>query len=190
MLVLYRTGRQAHALEIYQRTRAHLASELGLEPGPALKTLQAQILEQEQGLVATSIPAAIPANRPIPNPPTVTLGRAPEIEAVCRALQDQHIRLLTLVGPGGVGKTRLALEVAHALRSHMPDGVGWVELAGVSAPRTSARRSCARLRSCPRHRRSARAEALTRFLGRLSDSLLVVDNFEHVLASRPSCSPS
>ena len=50
--------------------------------------------------MTTSIPAAIPANRPIPNPPTVTLGRAPEIEAVCRALQDQHIRLLTLVGTG------------------------------------------------------------------------------------------
>lgn len=47
MLVLYRAGRQAQALEIYQRTRAHLASELGLEPGPALKTLQAEIREGE-----------------------------------------------------------------------------------------------------------------------------------------------
>ena len=181
MLVLYRTGRQAHALEIYQRTRAHLASELGLEPGPALKTLQAQILEQEQGLVTTSIPAAIPANRPIPNPPTVTLGRAPEIEAVCRALQDQHIRLLTLVGPGGVGKTRLALEVAHALRSHMPDGVGWVELAGVSRPEDVGATIVRALAVVPTPGERP-AEALTRFLA-AKRLLLVVDNFEHVLAA-------
>lgn len=181
MLVLYRTGRQADALEIYQRARAHLASELGLEPGPALKTLQAQILEQEQGLVATSIPAAIPANRPIPSPPTVTLGRAPEIEAVCHALQDQRTRLLTLVGPGGVGKTRLALEVAHALRSHMPDGVAWVELAGVSRPEDVGATIVRALAVVPAPGERA-VEALTRSL---SDKrlMLVVDNFEHVLAA-------
>jgi DNA-binding SARP family transcriptional activator/DNA-binding beta-propeller fold protein YncE len=50
MLALYRSGRQANALDTYQRTRTHLAAELGLEPGPALKALQAQILEQSPAL--------------------------------------------------------------------------------------------------------------------------------------------
>ena len=69
MTALYRAGRQAEALDAYQRTRAHLAAELGLEPGPALRTLQAEILEQSPTLeLATGAPGGAPAPEPLAAP--------------------------------------------------------------------------------------------------------------------------
>ena len=120
MLALYRCGRQADALEVYQRARAHLAEELGLEPGPALKALQTQILEQAPSLAAGRRGAAavgvVRASRALrlPLPPTPTIGREREIEEVSGLLVDPDVRLVTLAGPGGVGKTRLALAAARA----------------------------------------------------------------------------
>ena len=79
MLALYRSGRQADALAVYQRARTRLADELGLEPGPALRALQAQVLEQaerlELGAVATELPAWT-AKAPLPAPATSTIGRS------------------------------------------------------------------------------------------------------------------
>ena len=125
MVALYRSGRQAEALEVYQRIRAHLAEELGLEPGPALRSLQVQILAQTDELDAGGAPRATVAlgDRPtpsaagnprpapvsrseIPLPPTGTIGREAEIAAVTRLLREPGVRLVTLTGPGGVGKTR------------------------------------------------------------------------------------
>ena len=174
MLALYRAGRQAHALEVYQRTRAHLAGQLGLEPGPALRILQAQILEHDPALHAAGQrePAAsadvhaedarLELGRraaSLPLPTTTTIGRAQEVESVCALLGGGDARLVTLTGPGGVGKTRLALSVAHAIGSAFPDarpvessladGARWVELPGWLDRRTSLRRSCARSGSRP-----------------------------------------
>ena len=196
MTALYRSGRQADALEVYQRTRTHLAEELGLEPGPALKTLQGEILDQDASLAA-GVPSAPTPARPVesdvlpesaalglsplaarlPVPPTPTIGRRQDVETVSGLLLNPAVRLVTLVGPGGVGKTRLALTVARMLDA--PDGVYWVELAGVVRP-DDVVFALARALGVPAGDAQRTRDALCLFLGR-SDSLLVIDNFEHVL---------
>ena len=204
MLALYRAGRQAHALEVYQRTRAHLAGQLGLEPGPALRILQAQILEHDPALHAAGQrePAAsadvhaedarLELGRraaSLPLPTTTTIGRAQEVESVCALLGGGDARLVTLTGPGGVGKTRLALSVAHAIGSAFPDarpvessladGARWVELAGVARSEDVASTVVRALGLTPR-RGETTTEALRDYLA-TKRLLLVVDNFEHVL---------
>jgi predicted ATPase/Tfp pilus assembly protein PilF len=179
MLALYRSGRQGEALEVYHQIRRHLASELGLEPGPDLQALQAQILEHERSLQSDGTAWRSGVSGSLPRVPTRTIGRAHEIEAVCEAVRDRHTPLLTLVGPGGVGKTRLALEAAHALRSSMPDGVCWIELAGV-ADAEEVGAAIARALSVVTAPGESTVGALKRFLA-VKRLVLVVDNFEHVL---------
>lgn len=153
MLALYRSGRQADALEVYQRTRTRLAGELGLEPGPELKQLQAEILDQA-GVLDPTIRTERPGELDdrdsgrggrlaagqsrlgvLPVPPTPTIGRQREIAKVVSLLEEPDVRLVTLPGPGGVGETRLAL-AARARSSHR-SAVG---RAGSSLPAWPARR--------------------------------------------------
>jgi predicted ATPase len=177
-------------LDVYQRARVHLAEELGLEPGSALKKLQMQILEQAPGLQASPHPghdterlfaasAAADGRSVPPRPQTPLIGREEELVAVCRLLAGPDARLVTLTGPGGVGKTRLALEVIRALESSFHDGVGWVELAGVGRPDDVGSTVTRALAVTPLPGESPR-QALRRYLaGRRL--LLAIDNFEHVL---------
>jgi predicted ATPase/DNA-binding SARP family transcriptional activator len=126
MLALYRDGRQADALVAYQRARAVLAGELGLEPGEELRELERAVLRQE-------VPPSAP--RPAHNLParlTSFLGREPELAALDQLLAGA--RLVTLTGPGGVGKTRLATEFAAGVAERFPDGVWLAELAGLADP--------------------------------------------------------
>ena len=168
MLALYRSGRQADALDAYQHARVRLADELGLEPGLALKALQTQILEQASSLEAPSdgessgrvkLPASgnhgraaaaevsgrDPAARPptrLPVPVTPFLGRARELADVTSALRREETRMLTLTGAGGSGKTRLALRAAEASRSDYPDGVWFVAFADITDPELIAPTIC------------------------------------------------
>jgi predicted ATPase/DNA-binding SARP family transcriptional activator len=185
MLALYRSGRQADALEVYGRTRTYLAADLGLEPGPALKTLQAQILEHAASLAMSagidSAQLARPGATAPPAPPTPTIGRERELEDVSLLLGRADVRLVTLTGPGGVGKTRLALAVAHPLGLSSPDGVCWVELAGVSQSGDVGSTIARALAVAPLQGESAEG-ALRRYLAS-KELLLVIDNFEHVLGA-------
>jgi predicted ATPase/DNA-binding SARP family transcriptional activator len=196
MLALYRAGRQAEALEIYQRTRTHLADQLGLEPGPALKELQTQILGQAPTLdamagtgrsagrgghqgVHADRPAAKPEAPDPPVPATPIIGREQEIAKVVSRLENPDVRLVTIIGPGGVGKTRLALAVTRALGASFADGVCWIELAGVAAPEDVAAAIARALAVAPLPGEDAEA-AIRRYLaGR--HMLLAADNFEHVI---------
>lgn len=137
MLALYRSARQGDALEVYQRTRAHLAEELGLEPGPALKALQAQILEQARELEPPTdrdvqaqcdsprtnlrhvdSPRRHELERADPLSPRF-VGYARELDAL-EALLERTLRhsggVALLAGEAGMGKSRLADELASIAR--------------------------------------------------------------------------
>jgi predicted ATPase/DNA-binding SARP family transcriptional activator len=176
MLALYRDGRQAEALDVFRRTREYLAEELGLEPGPALRAMQEQILRQDEGLAGAPEPAARPR---IPVPATATVGRRADIEEVAGRLRGGGERLITLVGPGGVGKTRVAMEASRALGDAFPDGVHFVPLAAVAEPMDVAA-ATARALSVHLMPRETPREGLCRFL-EAKRTLLVLDNFEHVI---------
>jgi DNA-binding SARP family transcriptional activator len=114
MLALYRCGRQAEATRVFHDTRSRLVEELGIEPGPALRALLQRILEQDPALDPSSPVRAKDGDRPRHNLPaerTSFIGRERELEQVSSLLRD--VRVLTLTGAGGSGKTRLALRVGR-----------------------------------------------------------------------------
>jgi DNA-binding SARP family transcriptional activator len=130
MLALYRSGRQAEALDAYRQARRTLVGELGIEPGHELQALEQAILRQD---VALALPAAR-AKSNIPAPLTPLVGRRLELAALTALLRSRDARLLTLTGPGGTGKSRLAVEGAWELVSDFGDGVCFVDLASIADP--------------------------------------------------------
>ncbi|HET9139116.1 BTAD domain-containing putative transcriptional regulator [Actinophytocola sp.] len=136
---LYRAGRASEALDSYADLRRRLDEELGLDPGPELAAVHQAILEQDPELAARPVrgPDPAPAIRPgpatnLPAPLTGLVGRDDAVTEL-RALLGSA-RLVTLTGPGGVGKTRLAEEIATRLVEEFADGVWLVELAPLTDP--------------------------------------------------------
>ncbi|MFI9510846.1 BTAD domain-containing putative transcriptional regulator [Nocardia sp. NPDC052566] len=125
---LYGSGRQAEALDSYEDLRTQLADELGLDPGPELVALQRAILGQELDIAAPRTEPVIRRRTTnIPAQRTALIGRDGELAELRETVRDT--RLVTLTGPGGVGKTRLALAAAAGLTAEFPDGTWLVELA-------------------------------------------------------------
>jgi predicted ATPase/DNA-binding SARP family transcriptional activator len=129
ILALYRSGRQAESLAQYQATRRMLADELGLEPSPQLKELERMILAHDPGLNAPALPPRSRSNLPLQ--PTPFVGRERELEELVGLISSGVRRLVTLTGPGGTGKTRLAIEAARRLAREYEEGVYWVPLQSI-----------------------------------------------------------
>ncbi|MCO1659066.1 BTAD domain-containing putative transcriptional regulator [Pseudonocardia humida] len=130
MRALYRAGRQSEALDSYHQLRSRLVDEQGLEPGPELAALQQAILRRAPELDAPADPpAAARMSTNLPTPLTDLIGREDAVAAARSLLASG--RLVTLTGPGGVGKTRLAVETAGGMAGTFPDGVWLVELASL-----------------------------------------------------------
>ncbi|MFF9085122.1 BTAD domain-containing putative transcriptional regulator [Streptomyces sp. NPDC014991] len=121
------TGRPARALAAYEDVRRLLADRLGSDPGPELRALYAELLDEEP---VDARPATGPGN--LPARLTSFVGREADLAALGADL-GRH-RLVTLLGPGGAGKTRLSQEAAAAVRHTVRDGVWLAELAPVDDP--------------------------------------------------------
>jgi predicted ATPase/DNA-binding SARP family transcriptional activator len=166
---LYRAGRQAEALAAYARVRRALVDDLGIEPGPALRSLERLVLQQSPSLDGAWPPVTgVPGNLPAPAAPLV--GRDADLEGVVAALAEH--RLVTVVGTAGVGKTRLVTEVGCRLAA--PGGVWLVRLDAIDStavlPQVVAETLHVSGGEHALHERLSGAE-----------TVLVLDNCEHVV---------
>ena len=179
MLALYRSGRQAEALEAYRQARRTLMDELGLEPGAELQELERAILRQDPALALQA--GQVETNLPAPLTPLV--GRRLELAALTALVRGPEARLLTLTGPGGTGKTRLALEGAWELLSDFRDGACFVDLSPIDDPELVPAQILAALGGDERPGRPI-LETLKETV-RGQELLLVLDNFEQVTDAGP-----
>ncbi|WP_245401669.1 AfsR/SARP family transcriptional regulator [Nocardia albiluteola] len=139
MVALYRAGRRVDALEVYRNARRLLADELGLEPGPRMTRLHQQILSAEPPIVAgesRSPDSEFHSPRiPAQLPPDVAdfVGREDLVQELTEALSANCDRrqAVAITGMGGIGKTTLAIHLAHRVRDHYPDGVLYLDLGGM-----------------------------------------------------------
>jgi predicted ATPase/DNA-binding SARP family transcriptional activator len=185
MVALYRSGRQADALAAFHAARARFVEELGIEPGQPLHELHKDVLRHADNLGAapTTERSGARGARRLPVPPNRTIGREHDLDEIGERLRKGSVRLLTLIGPGGVGKTRLALETARGLEADFAHGAHFVPLAALQRPEDVAATIVAALGIIVRTGESA-AQAVERFLA-AKHLLLVVDSFEHLLPAAP-----
>jgi predicted ATPase/DNA-binding SARP family transcriptional activator len=177
MLALYRSGRQADALQAFHRARQILDQELGIQPSRWLHHRQEQILLQDAALDA---PEPLPPPRPRHNLParrSSFVGRRAELAELQGLLRTR--RLVCVTGPPGSGKTRLAVEAATGLLEAFPHGAWFVPLAEVADPEL-IRSAVAAALGIPELPERPAAQALNDHL-RSRRLLLVLDNFEHLL---------
>jgi predicted ATPase/DNA-binding SARP family transcriptional activator/peroxiredoxin len=181
MLALYRSGRQADALDEYQSARRLFVEELGIEPSEELQRLQSAILNHDPSVAFAPAPRS-EWNARLPSAPNLLIGRTTELGAL-GALLLGSARLVTLTGAGGSGKTRLALELATTLEPAFEGRVAFISLDALRQPDALA----AAIVSALGLETTAGESPLQVLTSTLLDrpTLLVLDNFEHLSEAAP-----
>ena len=169
MRLLARSGQRSAALSQYEHCRRALAEELGIEPDEATRALYERIRATRE---------ACPHN--LPPQLTPFLGRREELAEIAERLEQPTCRLLTLVGPGGIGKTRLALQAAAEQIGYFLNGIFFVPLAAVTSTRFLAAAIAEAIGLTFSGEASPHVQLLTYV--RDKEMLLVLDNFEHLLS--------
>ncbi|KND28980.1 AfsR/SARP family transcriptional regulator [Streptomyces stelliscabiei] len=201
MLVLHRTGRQAEALAVHRDLRARLLDELGVEPGPAVRDAHVEILrdhtEEAPGTPTEDAPADTPP-RPaqLPPPPAHFTGREKALAELRQALGRgpyEASGTVVISGMAGVGKSALALHLAHELADRFPDGQLYINLHGATpgmTPLTPAQALAALLRDLgtaprriPEHPDAAAASLRSTLAP--TRTLLVLDDAANAAQVRP-----
>ncbi|MFF7377363.1 BTAD domain-containing putative transcriptional regulator [Streptomyces massasporeus] len=195
MLALHRTGRQAEALAVHRELRTRLVGRLGIEPGPGVREAHVEVLRGAAGEAHPGRPGRpVPSPAQLPPPPTHFIGRTPVRDALHRTLTAPVPRPTAVIsGMAGVGKSALALHVAHQLAKRFPDGQLHLDLHGATpgmAPLTPAQALTALLRDlgtepCRIPEEPEAAAALLRSLLAPTRTLLVLDDASSAAQVRP-----
>jgi predicted ATPase/DNA-binding SARP family transcriptional activator len=184
IVALYRSGRSAEALRRAEGLRVVLRDELGLDPSPALRELEARVLNNDPTLLQAPVASRRSARQQLPAEPTRLVGRADELTLLMSRLRMD--RLVTLTGPGGVGKTRLAMRLASELWDEFDGEVFVTELAPVRDS-TSTVAAIATALDVQQRQHLSIEETLVEYL-RARRALLVLDNCEHLRGTIASLS--
>jgi DNA-binding SARP family transcriptional activator/predicted ATPase/Tfp pilus assembly protein PilF len=172
MQSLARIGQRSAALAQYESCRRILAEELGVEPSQDTTDLYERIY---------ALPTARRENLPVQ--PTAFVGREGELAEVCQLLSRPDCRLLTILGPGGIGKTRLALQAANAKLEAFLEGVCFVPLTAASSAEFIISAIADALQFPLTDRQDPHAQLFDYLRGK--EMLLVLDSMEHLLAGTP-----
>lgn len=183
MLALYRSGRQADALDVYRRARRRLREELALEPGPELRGLEAAVIRQDPSLALES--AEMRARLHLPARATELVGRERDVSELVELVAFGGVRLLTLTGRSGAGKTRLAIAVAEQLAARFRGGVWFIDPAEVRDESLVA--AIARVLAVDVEGKRSLEDTVAEHL-RDKELLLVLDGVEDRLGAAPALS--
>lgn len=184
MRLMSRTGQRSAALAQYETARQVLMEELGIEPSRETTSLYERIRDVEtEQQPERQVPLVGTSPLPLPIASTPLIGREAEVTAVVELLMRDEVRLLTITGPGGVGKTRIAMQAAADLQEHFADGAYFVNVAPITDPDLVASEIASVLGVKEMPNKPAMEAMASHLQGKAV--LLLLDNFEQVAEAAP-----
>jgi len=172
MWLLARDGQRNVAIQHFRDLEKLLTADLGISPTPATSALCKRLQNLD-----------FPPFSNLPTPVTSFVGRSVEIAEIEQEICGAGTRLLTILGPGGIGKTRLAIEIGRSLAKNKPgrfiDGISFVSLAAVETPEAAATRIATSMSFPLQGSESPQIELIEHLRDR--EVLLILDNFEHLI---------